>query len=84
MLLLEEMFGVRLAEMRQTITAANLRAAEAKLLDAKPREAALLTRRWHLGDNNRLYMMGVSLYPHLRYSYALRMRRQNDTGKAGL
>jgi DNA-binding GntR family transcriptional regulator len=84
MLLLEEMFGVRLAEMRQTISAANLRAAEAKLLDAKPREAALLTRRWHLGENKRLYMMGVSLYPHLRYSYALRMRRQNDTAKTSL
>jgi DNA-binding GntR family transcriptional regulator len=81
MLLLEEMFGLRLAEMRQTIAAANLRAAEARLLDARPREAALLTRRWHLGANNRLYMMGVSLYPHQRYSYALRMRRQNDSGK---
>ena len=78
MLLLESLFGVYLAEMRQTIEATNLRAADAKLLDAKPREAALVTRRWHMGDNNRLYMMGVSLYPHERYSYAIRMRRQNN------
>jgi len=77
MLLLEAMFGVRLTEMRQTIEAANLRAAEARELQARPREAALVTRRWHLGDNGRLFMMGVSLYPHERYSYALRMRRQN-------
>ena len=78
MLLLEEMYGVRLAEMRQTIEAANLKAAQAKLLQATPREAALVTRRWHMGDNNRLYMMGVSLFPHLRFSYALRMRRQDN------
>lgn len=76
MLLLERLFGVHLVEMRQTIDAANLRAADAKLLQARPREAALLTRRWHLGDNGRLHMMGVSLYPRERYSYSLRMRRQ--------
>ncbi|MDB5804505.1 MAG: GntR family transcriptional regulator [Betaproteobacteria bacterium] len=78
MLLLERLFGVRLEEMRQTISAANLRAAEARVLQAKPREAALQTRRWHLGENGRLHMMGVSLYPQDRYSYALRMRRQNN------
>jgi DNA-binding GntR family transcriptional regulator len=81
MLLLEEMFGVRLAEMRQTIEAANLGAPQARLLQAKPREAALVTRRWHMGENNRLYMMGVSLYPHLRFSYALRMRRHDGERK---
>jgi DNA-binding GntR family transcriptional regulator len=78
MLLLESLFGVRLTEMRQTIEAANLTAAQAKVLGARPREAALVTRRWHMGENGRLYMMGVSLYPHDRYSYALRMRRQNN------
>ena len=76
MLLLEQMFGVHLAEMRQVIEAAHLRAGEAKLLDAKPREAALVTRRWHLGEGGRLLIASVSLYPHRRYSYALRMRRQ--------
>ena len=76
MLLLERMFGVHLAEMRQVIEAAHLRAGEAKLLAAKPREAALVTRRWHLGEGGRLMIASVSLYPHRRYSYALRMRRQ--------
>jgi DNA-binding GntR family transcriptional regulator len=76
MLLLEQMFGVHLAEMRQVIEAASLRAAEARLLAATPREAALVTRRWHLGEGGRLLIASVSLYPHRRYSYALRMRRQ--------
>lgn len=77
MLLLERLFGVRLAEMRQTIEATNLGIAMARVLDARPREAALVTRRWQLDENGRLCMMGVSLYPHERYSYALRMRRQH-------
>lgn len=76
MLLLEQMFGVHLAEMRQVIEAAHLRAGDARLLGAKPREAALVTRRWHLGEGGRLLIASVSLYPHRRYSYALRMRRQ--------
>ena len=76
MLLMEKMFDVRIDEMRQIIGAANLRAADARLLGASPREAALVTRRWHLGANARLLLASVSLYPHRRYSYALRMRRQ--------
>ena len=76
MLLLEQMFGVHLAEMRQVMEAAHLRAGDARLLGAKPREAALVTRRWHLGEGGRLLIASVSLYPHRRYSYALRMRRQ--------
>ena len=84
MLLMEQLFGVRLAEMRQVIEAANLSAAEARALAARPREAALVTRRWHLGDNGRLFIASVSLYPHERYSYALRMRRQDgDARRAG-
>ena len=76
MLLMEKMFDVRIDEMREIISAANLRASEARLLAASPREAALVTRRWHLGANARLLLASVSLYPHRRYSYALRMRRQ--------
>ena len=82
MLLLEEMFGVHLAEMRQVIEATHLRAGEARLLSAKPREAALVTRRWHLGEGARLLIASVSLYPHRRYSYALRMRRQSADSRS--
>lgn len=81
MLLMEQRFGVRLSEMRQTIAAANLGAAHARALEARKGEAALVTRRWHMGENERVYMMGISLYPHLRYSYAMRMRRNNSAVK---
>ena len=76
------MFDVRIDELRQIIGAANLGAADARLLGASQREAALVTRRWHLGANARLLLASTSLYPHRRYSYALRMRRQ--TGAAAL
>ena len=82
MLLMEKMFDVRIDELRQIIGAANLGAADARLLGASQREAALVTRRWHLGANARLLLASTSLYPHRRYSYALRMRRQ--TGAAAL
>jgi DNA-binding GntR family transcriptional regulator len=77
MLLMEKLFGVRLTEMQQVIEAQSLSAGEARLLDARPREAALVTRRWHLGENGRLFIASKSIYPHQRYSYALRMRRQD-------
>lgn len=76
MLLMERLFGVRLTEMRQVIEAATLSAGDARALGARPREAALVTRRWHLGPEGRLFIASVSLYPHDRYSYALTMRRE--------
>lgn len=76
MLLMEARYGVRLTEMRQVIEAAPLKAADARLLSASPREAALVTRRWHMGAGGEVFIASVSLYPYRRYSYALRMRRQ--------
>jgi DNA-binding GntR family transcriptional regulator len=76
MLLMEERFGVLLTEMQQVIEAQPLKTADARLLAARPREAALVTRRWHLGADGQVFIASVSLYPHDRYSYALRMRRQ--------
>jgi DNA-binding GntR family transcriptional regulator len=82
MLLMERMFGLRLTEMQQVIEAAPLTTGDARLLGARPREAALVTRRWHLGEHGRLFIASVSLYPHERYSYALRMRREHGTPQA--
>lgn len=75
-LLLEREFGERVAEIRQVIDAENLRAHEARLLDASARDAALLVRRWHLGADGRLLLAATSLFPKGRYAYALRMRRE--------
>ena len=77
MLLMEKLFGVRLIELQQVIEAQSLSAGEARALVARPREAALVTRRWHLGEHGRMFIASRSLYPHQRYSYALRMRRQD-------
>lgn len=79
-LLLERDFGERVAEIRQIIDAENLRAHEARLLEASPREAALLVRRWHLGADGRLLLAATSLFPKGRYAYALRMRREGAPG----
>ena len=83
MLLMEKLFGVRLTEMQQIIEAAPLAAADARLLTARARAPALVTRRWHLGENGRLFIASVSTYPHERYSYALRMRRVDGQADAG-
>lgn len=75
-LLLERDFGERVAEIRQVIDAENLRPQAALLLEAAPREAAMLVRRWHLGADGRLLLAATSLFPKGRYAYAMRMRRE--------
>lgn len=68
--------GDEVAETRQVIDAHNLSVAEARLLKARPRDAALLTRRWYLSSSGTLLVQSVSLFPKGRYSYAMRMRRE--------
>lgn len=69
--------GEEVAETRQTIDAHNLGAREARLLQARPRDAALLTRRWYLSSTGRVLVYAQSLFPKGRYSYSMRMRREH-------
>jgi DNA-binding GntR family transcriptional regulator len=68
--------GEEIAEARQIIEARNLSSAQARVLKAKPREAALATRRWYYTATGRLLIVTESLFPQGRYTYSVRMRRE--------
>lgn len=68
--------GEEIAEARQLIEARNLSAVEARNLKARPREAALATRRWYFTGTGRLLIVTESLFPQGRYTYSVRMRRE--------
>lgn len=72
--------GEEVGEIRQEIDAHNLDAAEARLLDARRGEAALLSRRWYVSSGARVLVFSRSIFPKGRYSYSMRMRRE----RAGL
>jgi DNA-binding GntR family transcriptional regulator len=68
--------GEEIAEVSQTIEPALLGAAEARLLAAKPRSAALATRRWYRTGDGRTLLTAESLFPQGRYLYSVRLRRE--------
>lgn len=71
--------GDEVEETRQVIDAQNLGRHEARLLHAKPRDAALLTRRWYLSSGGRVLVYARSLYPEGRCSYSITMRREQGS-----
>jgi GntR family transcriptional regulator len=68
--------GGEVAAMRQTFDARNLTATEAKLLKAKPREAALDSCRWYFSEDSRLLLYSRSLFPRGRAVYDFRTRSE--------
>ena len=77
---LAERAGEEIVEARQVIEAKNLTAADARRLKARPREAALATRRWYYIGAGRLLVVTESLFPQGRYTYSVRMRRERLPG----
>lgn len=65
------------AEIRQLVEAHNLTSAEARLLEVRRNDAALLSRRWYVGASGGVLLYSRSLFPKGRYSYGMRMRREN-------
>jgi DNA-binding GntR family transcriptional regulator len=77
---LAQQAGEEIEEARQIIQARTLGAADARRLKAKPRQAALATRRWYYTPAGRLLMVTESLFPEDRYSYSVRLRRERLSG----
>ncbi len=77
---LAERAGEEIVEARQVIEAKNLTVADARLLKARAREAALATRRWYTIGAGRLLVVTESLFPQGRYTYSVRMRRERLAG----
>jgi DNA-binding GntR family transcriptional regulator len=68
---LVELFALRkLSHVEQTLSAATLSAPEAKLLQAKPRSAALVAWRRVYTADGRLLALTVSTHPAERFTYS--------------
>jgi DNA-binding GntR family transcriptional regulator len=68
------MFGVRVHEIRQDISAINLNAELAEILQAKEGDPALLMKRFYFDINNKLIQSSLSYYPGDRYTQSSRFR----------
>lgn len=65
--LVEDRFGERVVEVEQQVSAARLRAAEARLLEAKAGTAALRVLRRFTNAAGRVILVSEGLYPEGRY-----------------
>ena len=78
--MVEERFGVRIVEVRQEITAANLDAGVARALEAKEGLAAMRIARYYLDRDGAVIEVGVGYYPSGRYTQRSRFRAQSAEG----
>ncbi len=67
-------------DTRQMIDAHNLSAAEARILESRRSDAALLIRRWYATREGRVLVCARSLFPKGRYTYSARIRREQAAG----
>lgn len=78
--IVEERFGVRIVEVQQEITAANLDAAMARSLKATEGLAAMRITRYYLDRSGSIVEVGVGYYPSGRYTQRSRFRAQSADG----
>jgi DNA-binding GntR family transcriptional regulator len=74
--LIEATYGESVVEVKQTIRAVKIRAADARRLKVKPGSAGLLVTRRYLGQNDRVIEVAVNLHPSERFSYTMSLRLQ--------
>jgi GntR family transcriptional regulator len=78
--MIEERFGVRIVEVRQEITAANLSQGMAKALKADPGQAAMRITRYYVDRAGSIVEVGIGHYPSGRYTQRSRFRAQSADG----
>ena len=78
--MVEERFGVRIVEVRQEITAANLGRAMAHALKAKEGQAAMRITRYYVDRGGTIVEVGIGHYPSGRYTQRSRFRAQSADG----
>lgn len=78
--MVEERFNVRIVEVRQEITAANLQAGMARALKAKDGLAAMRITRSYLDRDGAVIEVGIGYYPSGRYTQRSRFRAQSAEG----
>lgn len=77
---IERLFGVRVHEIQQDITATSLSVEMATTLQAEPGTAALEIRRFYYDKNEMLLQATISYYPAGRYIQSGRFRASPPTG----
>ncbi len=78
--MVEERFGVRIVEVRQEITAANLDREMARALQASEGQAAMRITRFYLDRAGSIIEVGIGHYPSGRYTQRSRFRAQSADG----
>lgn len=73
--LIEQLYGVRVAEVRQQIAAVRVAAEAAETLGTEPGAPALRIVRNYVGTTGKVFEASVSIHPADRFSYAMRIRR---------
>ena len=84
--LVEARYGVRIVEVSQEITAANLTRDMALALKATENQAAMRITRYYLDRNGSVVEVGIGHYPSGRYTQLSRFRAhspQDDDGRKG-
>lgn len=71
--LIERMFGERIDAIEQEISAVELRAEVAKVLDARPRGPGLRVKRTYFGRGGRAVMVGYNTYPPQPFTFNMRL-----------
>ena len=78
--MIEERYGVRIVEVRQEITAANLTREMARALQTAEGQAAMRITRYYLDRSGAIVEVGIGHYPSGRYTQRSRFRAQSADG----
>ncbi|MBV6304504.1 GntR family transcriptional regulator [Candidimonas humi] len=76
--LIETRYGLRIVEVVQEITAANLDSNMAHSLKAEDGQAALKISRYYFDKNGTIVEVGIGYYPSGRYTQSSKFRAGND------
>ena len=77
---IERLFGIRVHEVRQDISATVLDASLARTLQAQEGAAALQIKRFYYDANGAVVQTSISYYPADRYTQSARFRASSDMG----
>jgi GntR family transcriptional regulator len=74
--MIENVYGLRITEIEQSMQAVSLNAAGAKRLRVDPGSPALQAVRRYYDATNRLVELAIAVHPGERFVYVTRLRRQ--------
>ncbi|WP_317928970.1 GntR family transcriptional regulator [Halioxenophilus sp. WMMB6] len=73
--LIEDMFGLKIAEVQQQISAALITAELAEVLKVEAGSPALIVRRTYKTSDDKVAQVTINVHPASRYQHSMTMRR---------